>query len=415
MSNNWFTNLYDTLLSKIFSRQNADNSLSNRTPKKIISDEVARLQQINNEYLEGLHSEKECIEEIESSFRQLRNEISEEQFNAKRTWIRYVNVAVRTTDEPLRELIDYINSDNYRTLSEGLTLLSNSLRQHNEKLGLRNLEVFSRVFYTHILEYISPQDTASFISLGQLARKKGDYAEARKWFEQALNSNTPFHALTSILTCYEDEIKQLLRENKQNAVLNHEARKRIRELNKIQFDLYMKWSKILKNKIDSDDTVSLQDKEAYVQLMTRFSRFERDRGFYTSAFDILNQIPESFPYQHRIYCELAMLHQSRNYRNPYYNLEKSIECFQEAEKSLMASSDNDNVKISQKSILIPLANSYYSLKRYDDALDICEQVLQIDAKEKRALRLHDKISAVLRTETSELNSSKEEPNSPHRP
>ena len=75
MSNNWFTNLYDTLLSKIFSRQNADNSLSNRTPKKIISDEVARLQQINNEYLEGLHSEKECIEEIESSFRQLRNEI----------------------------------------------------------------------------------------------------------------------------------------------------------------------------------------------------------------------------------------------------------------------------------------------------------------------------------------------------
>jgi len=71
--------------------------------------------------------------------------------------------------------------------------------------------VFSRVFYTHILEYISPQDTASFISLGQLARKKGDYAEARKWFEQALNSNTPFHALTSVLTCYEDEIKQLLK------------------------------------------------------------------------------------------------------------------------------------------------------------------------------------------------------------
>ena len=47
-----------------------------------------------------------------------------------------------------------------------------------------------------------------------------------------------------------------------------------------------------------------------------------------------------------------------------------------------------------KSILIPLANSYFYSKRYDEAEEICDRVLKMDSKEKSAIKLKNKIASI---------------------
>ena len=42
---------------------------------------------------------------------------------------------------------------------------------------------------------------------------------------------------------------------------------------------------------------------------------------------------------------------------------------------------------------MPLANSYFQLGRYNEADEVCDQVLRIDKKEYRAIALKSKIAS----------------------
>ena len=48
---------------------------------------------------------------------------------------------------------------------------------------------------------------------------------------------------------------------------------------------------------------------------------------------------------------------------------------------------------NKKYILMPLANSYFLSGRYEEADAVCEQVLQLDNKEQRAIALKTKIAS----------------------
>ena len=49
------------------------------------------------------------------------------------------------------------------------------------------------------------------------------------------------------------------------------------------------------------------------------------------------------------------------------------------------------IAISKKSILVPLANTYFASGMYTEASDVCDIVLKIDKKEQRAIELKKRI------------------------
>jgi len=46
-----------------------------------------------------------------------------------------------------------------------------------------------------------------------------------------------------------------------------------------------------------------------------------------------------------------------------------------------------DMKKVKKSVLIPLANTYFMSKKYDEAMKVCNSVLSLDSHESNALKL----------------------------
>ena len=134
-----------------------------------------------------------------------------------------------------------------------------------------------------------------------------------------------------------------------------------------------------------------QRKREYVVLMTGYARFERSRGDYEKALELLYRIPRTFPEIYRAYTEEAMIYQIKSYKNNFYSLENAIEMFKRAEDVLLYEGTPKSTAKSQKSILMPMANAYFQLGLLDEAKSICEKILKIDAKEFRAVNLKNKI------------------------
>ena len=61
--------------------------------------------------------------------------------------------------------------------------------------------------------------------------------------------------------------------------------------------------------------------------------------------------------------------------------------FKKAEAAINVSRTDGVSAKSKKSILMPPANTYFQAGNYDEAEFICDRVLSIDRKEKRAIQL----------------------------
>ena len=91
-----------------------------------------------------------------------------------------------------------------------------------------------------------------------------------------------------------------------------------------------------------------------------------------------------------------MLYQFKPYNNPYYNTGKAIAAFIKADESINAVGLNCTVNVkSRKSILMPLANTYFNTGRYNDAITVCDRILDIDSNEQRAVKLKDRIADLM--------------------
>ena len=89
-----------------------------------------------------------------------------------------------------------------------------------------------------------------------------------------------------------------------------------------------------------------------------------------------------------------MLYQlkGRYKENIYYDLDKAIESFCRAEEIFMSVGIRQrNSKTGEKSILMPLANTYYQSGRKAEALEVCNKILLLDSREWRAKELKQKI------------------------
>lgn len=131
-----------------------------------------------------------------------------------------------------------------------------------------------------------------------------------------------------------------------------------------------------------------------MQLLTSYSRFERNRGNYEKAYELLKKIPFGYPDMFRVYQEEAMLYQFRPYRNKYYSLENAIETFRKAYGLLVEETGSAVSAKTKKSILMPLANTYFQAERYNEASIVCDKVLEIDGREHRAINLKNEIESM---------------------
>lgn len=385
-------NFIQRILSAISGRKCA--VLNNDTKKEAagaVNQEIDTLWELVREKNENksIISEECYRARISESFSKTCKLFSDEQVDNIYTWPRYVKVAVNIVAEPIDELINHVNEKNYIFLTKQLSVLSHSVYKDGEESVKNNMERFKRAVYLHILQTIDHNDVPSCLSLGKMELRKGCYEKAREWYSRILETDNPFNGVTAILSSYEEEVRGIL-VNKPGT--DQEAFERVRKLNCIQSDLYEKWITDTKNDLSSGK-VTEQSKIQFVSLMTSYAGFERNRGHFDKAFEILKSIPESYPEIYRVYAEEGMLYQFKPSKNNYYNLEKAITAFRKAEKAINDSSKGraHDVK-SKKTVLMPLANTYFQSGMYEEAMQVCESVLRIDSKEIRAIKLKERIT-----------------------
>lgn len=385
-------NIGGRLFKRVLSVLNKEvEAVSQNDPAEKIKNELDGLWKMKAEKADVIHVEDELREKIEDSFKAVKGRFSGEQLDMLFTWPRYVRTAVHFVNEPIDELINYVNGGNYKSLTSQLSNLSQSIRRGEDEKAKDNIEKFSIAVYTRILKDINDNDVPSILALGRIFQRRGEFDTARGWFEEAIETEEPFNGVTAILACYECETKAVLSRIKSANRNDFRLREKVQKLNECQHTIYEKWCGIITENINNSDEDVEQRKREYVVLMTGYARFERSRGDYEKALELLYRIPRTFPEIYRAYTEEAMIYQIKSYKNNFYSLENAIEMFKRAEDVLLYEGTPKSTAKSQKSILMPMANAYFQLGLLDEAKSICEKILKIDAKEFRAVNLKNKI------------------------
>ena len=362
--------------------------------EKMLEAELDSLWKMQRKKEEGICSERECRESISTSFTKMQDCFSKEELNGISIWPKYVKIALYAVEEPIYELLQYVKEDNYIVLTKRFSDLSVSIQREEEWIK-SNAERFGKALYQHILEEINPEDVPSGLALGRYFQRRGEYEMAKSYYEKimASDTNTAFNGVTSMLALYEEEIKATLKMSKKNKSAVEEKEKANGLKNK-QYEIYEAWVGKMEEQMQRYSELPEQYKRNYITLLSGYSRFEKNRGNYNRAIALLKKVPEGFPDIYRIYVEEAMIYQFKSYSNPFYNIDKAIETFKKAEASMKDGEEMYALTAkNKKCILMPLANSYFLCGRYEEADAVCDQVLQIDQKETRAITLKSKIAS----------------------
>lgn len=363
-------------------------------PAKRITKELDQLWEIHRMLKEGMCTEAECKERISESFQTMQDLFSKEDLNSNHIWPRYVMLSIHTVEEAPLALLQYVREENYIVLTKRFSDLSASVYRRGEDKEKKNMENFAIALYKHILQEINASDHPSCLALGRIFQKRGEYETAKFYFEKIIETDTPFYGITSILACFGEEIKAIQSEEKERPSSMPELKEKAKSIEEKQYEIYEKWSGIMEERMQNSPEVSDKYKKDYVALLTGYARFEKNRGNYIRAMELLRKIPENFPDIYRVYTEEAMIYQFKSYSNPFYNIEKAIETFRKAESAMNEVEARYALTTKNKKyILMPLANSYFLCGRYEEADAVCDRVLQLDKKEQRAIALKTKIAS----------------------
>ena len=361
--------------------------------EKMQENELDRLWEMWRKKEEGLCSERECRESISESFTKIQDCFSKAELNSISIWPKYVKIAIYAVEEPIFELLQYVKEDNYIVLTKRFSDLSASLHREGEEWTKSNVERFGKALYQHILEEINPEDVPSALALGRYFQGRGEYERAKFYYEKVMESKSAFNGVTSMLALYEEEIKATLKMSKKNKSFAEEKEK-ADELKNKQYEIYEAWVGKMEEQMQRSSEHPEQYKRNYITLLSGYARFEKNRGNYNRAIELLKKVPENFPDIYRVYTEEAMIYQFKSYSNPFYNIEKAIETFRKAESAMNEVEARYALTTKNKKyILMPLANSYFLCGRYEEADAVCDQVLQLDKREQRAIALKTKIAS----------------------
>lgn len=261
---------------------------------------------------------------------------------------------------------------------------------HTNAEYMKKAFTFAEIVCRKILSDINEKDVPALLLLGKLYEKKNDYDNARKSY--SLAANICFNGVISLINSYENEIRELL-----NSKYSHYSNDITYLSNKIKYvnseldSMYYYWISKLTDEIESATAEKKDEIEQHLIIIkTKFARHEKDRKNYEKAYNILESVDAKGNEAYRVYSELGLLHQTsgtKYKKNNYYNPEKAIVMFEKAlslTKDLAESNDTKRIK---KSILMPMANTFYSIGNHTKARSICEEVLSLDKNERNAIRL----------------------------
>lgn len=315
-------------------------------------------------------------------------------------FLRYTATRTRVMPESLRV---YVCKDNYRRLFDTLYKFESGIRK---KMGngeaLHSFQSFIYEICQKVLTEIDPEDGPSCLYAGNYLMEKDDFTGARKYFERLMETNNGFNGLTSLLSSYEKELRDVLRkkgraESSEQADLNE----RLSEINDILEGIYNSQIEMYKKRIaDADDLMkeNMEIKYQYMVLLSKYARFEKNRTNFRRCFQILEQAPLDYPGRYRILTEKGMLFQtpgSIHRYNPFYDTDKAVVAFQRALQLL--EEGGESLK-ARKSVMLPLASTLFACEEYDEVISICNRVLREDMQEQNAQNLRERAVAAIREE-----------------
>lgn len=364
--------------------------IKNESYKKIVVEnerlhslEFARLM---SEFSESSSQQGLNEKMISSSFVDLKNVYCNNEKYVNLAWIRYINFSTSASSDIPQALLDYITVDNYRIL---FNLLKNKCNKSAKKES-DNTNDFAVSICKKILDDIAPNDIPAVLMLGQLAEEYDMFETARSYYEKAANDFDSFNAAMSLINSYENEIKVILQQKYNDKIGNADFyEERIKEINTELSKLYHTWENKLHTKYQSHEH-SQKVTEEFTSILTKHARYEKNRKNFREAYDILTRAFNLLPESYRIYSEFGLLYQTpgTQYRsNKFYDPEKAVEMFLRALELLQDEIGEKDMKKVKKSVLIPLANTYFMSKKYDEAMKVCNSVLSLDSHESNALKL----------------------------
>lgn len=330
------------------------------------------------------------LKHVSDSFQSLTEIYRDDPRYLNIAWIKYINFVSDFAQQLPEALLAYVSAENYRMLFD---TLQKYMSKRNRRNGIRqqaNMQELAVAVCEKILREIDGADVPAKLFLGKIYESRNQFEKARIYYADMLTTNSFFSGVTSTINACEKEIRYLLDAKYRNLPEVSALSQRIPKINEYLEDFYEHWESDLLwriNTCQSDEKDKLTDQ--YVTLVTKHARHEKDRREYRLAYEMLLRLSDNVAESFRIPLELGLLYQTRgsnSRQNEYHDSHKAIAKFSEA-LTLLESKGSGDVTHAQKSILIPMANTYFSMGDWDKALDICERVLRLDPYEKNAMKL----------------------------
>lgn len=268
--------------------------------------------------------------------------------------------------EDFKDLLNYVDENTFRAISKRLKLMCGKFKNKLSDEGVERLYDITKAVHIKILENIKPDDLPSMVLLGQLFAKEGNYNLAEKYLKRALVLPNSENALMTLLHVYERRISGMYMENPDNPQINILAEE-------------------LRNMYEEQLEIMRKTDSLYVKTAFGYARLEKQCHRHEHAISILNSITIDFdnPDMYRLLLEKGLIYQACH-DNPYYNLNRSIECLKGAKELY----ENTTEKIDYRaylSVLGPLANSLYYAGKYQECVDICNLALRYSKHDKNIL------------------------------
>lgn len=361
-----------------------------KTHNREHSPEKARLKALlekgNNDYA----AIQEAGKEVSASFLRIVSGQDNKKY-CNQVWIKYINLIADYMNRVPDGLLEYVTTDNYRAL---FNLLKNLLKGA-EKYSLNhiyNTRDMALEICRYILENINAIDAPALLLMGNVHQRRKEFRQAQSAFKKVINSESRANGITALADCYEEEIKCLMRKLQHNEC-DFATKRRIKEVNGELRRLYESSIEDLRIKIDLSRDMDKTAMLDYVTVSCRFARWAKRNGDFKKSMDVLNSLPEDASEYYRVLLEKGLLYQCQenNYcSNPYHDLSCALDYLKQAEELAVMECGKADKKLI-KSILIPMANTLFSMGQYENARETCYRVIDIDPREKNALKLLDRI------------------------
>lgn len=360
---------------------------------KMHSPEKVRLKCL----FDGCHDDAELIriatEEVSQSFMRISHANCIDGY-INIVWAKYLNLVSQYTSIMPESLLTTIDNKNYIPRFNHMKKMYEKSCTRYDSLQNARIKDLSIQICKWILEKIDERDAPSLLFLGKIYKKMKYYKEAQACFNKVLDiADSHFNGVTALAECYSAEIVEINNKMKRGCDIKA-LQVEVTQLNTQLQKLYQQNIEILSRSLNGEESINENTQKSYVSLICKYARWLKAMGRYEECLDVLNRIDVDCPEYHRVFLEKGFLYQNygRGY-NHHYDLEKAEYCFVEAEKLLETEIiDNNEKQKIQKSILVPLANTYFYQKRYSTAYEVCEKVLKLDSRDTNALKLIDRIA-----------------------